>query len=162
MQSIRRSAKSAGIAVALGLGLCASGARAGDDTGPFAAIAGAIGFDTNKSGEQIDYRERPRLVVPPNRDVLPEPRAGEARPASFPVDQGGVRRQGARPYAGNGSANANEPARQNLTQPPGGYRQATKDLSKLQDPDKKGTSWWNPLGAGSPLASIGKNIGLGE
>jgi hypothetical protein len=162
MASIRRPAKIAALA-AVGLGLSALSAvtaRASDDSGPFGAIAGAMGFDQNKSGEQIDYRERPRLVVPPDRNALPAPRGAEARPASFPVDQGGVRRQGSRPTVS--ASAAGEPARETLTQPPSGYRQPTKDLSKLRDPDQKSTSWWNPLNIGNPLSGITKNIGLGE
>ena len=164
MPSTRRPAKIAAVAATLGLGLSAFGsmnARASDDTGTFSAIAGAIGFNVNKSGDQIEYRERPRLVVPPDRNALPEPRASDARPTAFPVDQGGARRQGARAYGG-ASAAAGEPARENLTQPPGGYRQPTKDLSKIRDPDQKTSSWWNPLNLGNPLSGIGKNIGLGE
>ena len=119
-------------------------ARAGsDDTGTFSAIGSAIGITSSDS--KIDYRERPKLVVPPDRKALPEPRAdGEARPPSFPVDQGSARRQGARAVSA-APPSADEPSRENLTQPPYGYRHPSKDLSLVKDSDKKETSWWNPM-----------------
>ena len=117
-------------------------ARAGsDDTGTFSAIGSAIGV-TSSDGT-IDYRERPKLVVPPDRKSLPEPRAGDdARPPSFPVDQGSPRRQGARAVSGQPVA-PDEPSRENLTQPPPAYRHPSKPLSQLKEKEAK--SWWNPM-----------------
>jgi hypothetical protein len=148
MSSLRINARSIGAPVALGavfLVVGAVNARAGnDDAGTFSAIGAAIGVSSG-DGPTIDYRERPKLVVPPDRKSLPEPRAdGEARPPSFPVDQGSARRQGARVVSGQPSS-PDEPSRENLTQPPSGYRHPTKDLSLLRDSSKKEKSWWNPM-----------------
>jgi hypothetical protein len=147
MSSLRINARSIGAPAALGavfLLMGAVNARAGsDDTGTFSAIGAAIGVTSSDGG--IDYRERPKLVVPPDRKSLPEPRAeGEARPPSFPVDQGSARRQGARAVSA-APPSADEPSREKLTQPPYGYRHATKDLSLVKDSDKKPASWWNPM-----------------
>jgi hypothetical protein len=147
MSSLRINARSIGVPAALGavfLLIGAVNARAGsDDTGTFSAIGAAIGVTSSDS--TIDYRERPKLVVPPDRKSLPEPRAeGEGRPPSFPVDQTSARRQGARAVSG-APPSADEPSRENLTQPPYGYRHPSKDLSLVKDSDKKETSWWNPM-----------------
>ncbi|HTO80020.1 MAG TPA: hypothetical protein VMJ31_09640 [Methylocystis sp.] len=154
MSSLRINARSLGAPAALGavfLLIGAVNARAGtDDTGPFSAIGTAIGVTSSEG--TIDYRERAKLVVPPDRKSLPEPRAeGEARPPSFPVDQSSAHRQGARAVSA-APPSADEPAREVLTQPPYGYRHPSKDLSLVKDSDKKEKSWWNPmryLGSGS-------------
>jgi hypothetical protein len=117
------------------------------------AVLGLFGVDTNSSGEKIDYRERPKIVVPPNRQALPEPRSGADRPASWPVDQEGAHRHGARVANGSG-ASADEPARKVLTEPPEGFRRPTKDMSTWKDPSVK-PSWWS-----NPIDSIGKAVGL--
>jgi len=147
MSSLRINARSLGAPAALGavfLLLGAANARAGnDDTGPFSAIGSAIGVTSSEAS--IDYRERPKLVVPPDRKSLPEPRAdGDARPPSFPVDQGSAHRQGARAVSA-APPSAEEPTRETLTQPPYGYRHPSKDLSLVRDSDKKASSWWNPM-----------------
>ncbi len=159
MSSLRINARSIGAPAALGAVLLLIGAvnaRAGsDDTGPFAAIGNAIGVTSNDDSQKIDYRDRPKLVVPPDRKALPEPRAdGDSRPASFPVDQSSSRRQGARAVSGEPTS-ADEPARQNLTQPPYGFRQPNKSLSRLKDREET-KSWWNPtryLGSSSDSAA---------
>src|SRR5208283_630966 len=130
MFSSRINARSIVAPTAFGAALLLIGAvnaRAGsDDTGTFSAIGSAIGV-TSSDGT-IDYRERPKLVVPPDRKSLPEPRAGDdARPPSFPVDQGSPRRQGARAVSGQPVA-PDEPSRENLTQPPPAYRHPSKPL----------------------------------
>jgi hypothetical protein len=137
MSSLRNNARSIGAPAALGavfLLMGAVNARAGsDDTGTFSAIGAAIGVTSSDGG--IDYRERPKLVVPPDRKALPP---------SFPVDQGSARRQGARAVSA-APPSADEPSRENLTQPPYGYRHPSKDLSLVKDSDKKETNWWNPM-----------------
>jgi hypothetical protein len=145
MSSLRINARSIGAPVALGavfLIIGAVNARAGnDDTGTFGAIGAAIGVSSG-DGPTIDYRERPKLVVPPDRKTLPDPRAdGGARPPSFPVDQTSARRQGARVVSGEPTS-PDEPSRENLTQPPYGYRQPTKPLPQVQAKEAK---WWNPM-----------------
>jgi hypothetical protein len=149
MSSLRINARSIGAPAALGvvfLLIGALNARAGsDDTGTFSAIGAAIGVTSSEG--TIDYRERPKLVVPPDRKSLPEPRAeGDARPPSFPVDQTSARRQGARAVSGEPSS-ADEPTRENLTQPPYGYRVPSKNLSPAKQAaiKQEGKSWWNPM-----------------
>jgi hypothetical protein len=135
--------------------LGAAPARASDDASVGGALLGLFGMDSNSSGEKIDYRERPKIVVPPNRTALPEPRAGTDRPASWPVDQEGAHRHGAR-AANSSAANANgdEPPRKLLTEPPEGFRRPTKDMSTWKDPSVKPSFWSNPID------SIGKAVGL--
>jgi hypothetical protein len=135
--------------------LSAAPARASDDTSVGGAVMGLFGMDSNSSGEKIDYRERPKIVVPPNRSALPAPRSAADRPASWPVDQEGAHRHGAR-VANSSGANADEPARKTLTEPPEGFRRPTKDMSTWKDPDAK-PSWWT-----NPIDSIGKAVGLAK
>ncbi len=148
MSSLRINARSIGAPAVLGAVLLLSGAvdaRAGnDDAGPFSAIGSAIGV-TSGDGQTIDYRERPKLVVPPDRKALPEPRADAgARPPSFPVDQGSSRRQGARAVSGEPTS-PDEPARQSLEQPPYGYRQPSKNATGKNWDQQEAKSWWNPM-----------------
>ena len=155
VRNSRRSTLTAIIAVSAALG--AAPARASDDASVGGALLGLFGVDSNSSGEKIDYRERPKIVIPPNRQALPEPRAGADRPASWPVDQEGAHRHGARAANSNsgGGANADEPQRKVLTEPPEGFRRSTKDMSNWKDPSAK-PSWWS-----NPIDSIGKAVGLG-
>ena len=152
---LRRPTLTAIIAASAALGaLGAAPARASDDASVGGALLGLFGVDSNSSGEKIDYRERPKIVVPPNRQALPEPRAGADRPASWPVDQEGAHRPGARAANSSSGANADEPARKVLTEPPEGFRRPTKDMSTWKDPSVK-PSWWS-----NPIDSIGKAVGL--
>ena len=152
---LRRPTLTAIIAASAALGaLGAAPARASDDASVGGALLGLFGVDSNSSGEKIDYRERPKIVVPPNRQALPEPRAGADRPASWPVDQEGAHRHGARAANSSSGANADEPARKVLTEPPDGFRRPTKDMSTWKDPSVK-PSWWS-----NPIDSIGKAVGL--
>ncbi len=153
VRNLRRPILTAIIAASAALGARgAAPALASDDASVGGALLGLFGVDSNSSGEKIDYRERPKIVIPPNRQALPEPRAGADRPASWPVDQEGAHRHGAR--AASSSANADEPARKVLTEPPEGFRRPTKDMSTWKDPSVK-PSWWS-----NPIDSIGKAVGL--
>lgn len=150
-----RIAKSA-IFVAIGLGLSATGVRAADDGSVFGSISGILGWDQNR-GEKIDFRQRPRIVVPPNRQVLPEPSAAAERPPGWPVDKESAQRGGPRVASSSPDLSPDDPKRENLIQPPDGYRHATKDGPSLEDPDaKKG---FNPL---SYIGAFGKNLGFGD
>jgi hypothetical protein len=147
MSSLRINARSIGAPAALGAVLLLSGAvnaHAGnDDAGPFSAIGSAIGVTSSEG--TIDYRERPKLVVPPDRKSLPEPKADAgARPPSFPVDQGSSRRQGARAVSGEPTS-PDEPARQSLEQPPYGYRVPSKNATGKNWDKQEAKSWWNPM-----------------
>lgn len=133
--------------------LGAAPARASDDASVGGALLGLFGVDSNSGGEKIDYRERPKIVVPPNRQALPEPRTAADRPAFWPADQEGAHRHGAR-AANSSGANGDEPPRKVLTEPPEGFRRPTKDMSTWKDPTVK-PSWWS-----NPIDSIGKAVGL--
>jgi len=155
VRNLRRPTLTAIVAASAALGaLGAAPARASDDSSVGGALLGLFGVDSNSSGEKIDYRERPKIVIPPNRQALPEPRAGADRPASWPVDQEGAHRHGARAANSSSGANADEPARKVLTEPPEGFRRPTKDMSTWKDPSVK-PSWWS-----NPIDSIGKAVGL--
>jgi hypothetical protein len=155
VRNLRRPTLTAIIAASAALGaLGAAPALASDDSSVGGALLGLFGVDSNSSGEKIDYRERPKIVIPPNRQALPEPRAGADRPASWPVDQEGAHRHGARAASSSNGANADEPARKVLTEPPEGFRRPTKDMSTWKDPSVK-PSWWS-----NPIDSIGKAVGL--
>jgi hypothetical protein len=149
-----RFVKSAPLA-AVCLGLAAGGAHAADDGSLFNSVSGLFGWGQSQA-EKIDFRERPKIVVPPNRQSLPEPRAADQRPAAWPLDRGSAQRGGPRAANSGNDVSPDDPKRENLTQPPDGYRHATKDLSNWQDPDaKKG---FNPL---AYVGGLGKNLGLG-
>ena len=155
VRNLRRPILTAIFAASAAFGaLGAAPARASDDASVGGALLGLFGVDSNSSGEKIDYRERPKIVIPPNRQALPEPRAGADRPASWPVDQEGAHRHGARAASSSNGANADEPARKVLTEPPEGFRRSTKDMSTWKDPGAK-PSWWS-----NPIDSIGKAVGL--
>jgi hypothetical protein len=136
--SFVRGAKSASfIAVLIVLGL--GPARAADDGSVFNAVGKIFGYDSNQSSEHIDFRERPKLVVPPNRQTLPDAREAQDRPASWPTEKNSAARGGPRVTSSN--ADPADPKRENLTQPPDGYRHASKDLANWQDPDRKPGIW---------------------
>ena len=65
-----------------------SSARAADDgyANVFSSVLGAVGVISTDKTPDIEYRERPPLVLPPN-DALPKPVAsGAARTAAWPQD----------------------------------------------------------------------------
>jgi hypothetical protein len=176
-----------------------------DDQSTLTSVLGVVGVPIEEENEKIDYRERPGLVLPGNRQALPEPQArGDSRPGNWPVDQEVVRRRNAAAAArepapqpglnqnptisaremihGRGEAGerkagdseclnssrrecllmtpeqakaglsetrysataGEEPPRKYLTEPPRGYRQATKDVKATFDPKEK-EDWSNPL-----------------
>jgi hypothetical protein len=85
------------LALLSGLSLLAGPARAFDDKpsaiGALSSVVGIIGGGSSGSDENIDFRERPPLVVPKAMD-LPTPRPGGAtRATNWPQDQDVVRRR---------------------------------------------------------------------
>jgi hypothetical protein len=146
-----RIARAAAAAGFIGAALFSLQALAADDATIGGALMGLVGANPNNSGEKIDYRERAKVVVPPNRQALPAPRPADSHPAAWPVDQENSRRSGAR--VANSSASGDEPARENLTEPPAGYRRPTKDATKIRDPEAKSSGW--------SFDSIKQAIGLG-
>ena len=141
-----KSASIAFLAVGAAIGApSATPARASDDGSTMSAVLGVIGLGSSQNGEKIDYRERPKIVIPPNRQNLPAPRSSaESRPPSWPVDQENSHRQGAR-VANGGAGGPDEPARKTLTEPPEGFRRPTKDMSTWKDPSAKPSFWTNPV-----------------
>jgi hypothetical protein len=70
-------------------------AFAADDKSTFGSLLDMFGVSSDETADKVDYRERSRLVVPPNPQSLPEPRAGEAAGGSWPVDHDVARRRAA-------------------------------------------------------------------
>ncbi len=77
----------AGAALAAGAFGIASPARAADDgyQNVFSSVLTAVGVLTTDKAPDIEYRERPPLVLPPKME-LAKPVKGAAHPASWPKD----------------------------------------------------------------------------
>jgi hypothetical protein len=171
MMKLVRSGRFALLALA-GLAAAANGpAKAADDKSTLSAVGELFGYSSDPTAASIDYRERPKLVLPPRVGELPPPRE-DARPEGWPSDTSTNRKRGSERYArvpnaapvqeerkpgimdrltGGGSAAeasapaAAEPSRRMLTEPPAGYRRPTMDLAKVPDTEPKKSSWWNPM-----------------
>jgi hypothetical protein len=76
LEKVGRGAAAAGAACLVGLCLSAAPARAGDDGAAplWVGLGSVIGFSDDKVQPDIDYRDRPKLVVPPKME-LPTPAA---------------------------------------------------------------------------------------
>lgn len=159
--------------------LQAAPALASDDKSTVSALMEMVGVSSNEGASQIDYSERPRLVLPPRIGELPAPRERAERSGDWPAQLSAERRRNADRYArlpnappeaprqgvlarvmsfGSGAQQApapvvDEPGRRMLSEPPTGYRRPTKDLSKITDTDAKKSSWWNPLSWGRGSAA---------
>ena len=135
-----------------------SPAAAYDDKTTITAVMEMVGASTDEDAAKIDYRERPKVVLPPNRQALPEPQArGDARSSGFPAGPEAARARESGRYARATASQAGvapgaEPSRDLLTEPPSGYRRATQDLSKIREPEEK-SSWTNPIGMLKQTAS---------
>jgi hypothetical protein len=101
MASMRSATACVGVAFSfLGAAFIGSPAMAYDDQSTLLSVLSLIGVYADDESEKIDYRARPQLVLPPNRQSLPDPQTrGDARPASWPVDQDGVRHRSAQAVA---------------------------------------------------------------
>lgn len=105
--SMRRAPACVGLALAL-LGGAAGGAPAlaYDDQSTIMSVLNLVGLSADEENEKITYRDRSKLVLPPNRQALPEPQTrGDTRPGAWPVDQEVARRK-------NAQAAARQPAPQ--------------------------------------------------
>lgn len=93
--SMRRASVCVGVALSFVGGLfVAAPAMAYDDQSTVMSVLGLIGVYSDDEGEKIVYRDRAKLVLPPNRQALPEPQARDnQRPGNWPVDQEIVRRK---------------------------------------------------------------------
>ena len=89
---VRRAA----IAGSLAFGLCAAAvpARAADDgyQNVFASVLTAVGVMSPSKSPDIEYRERPPLVVPP-KSALAAPAEAKPLPAAWPKDPDVVKRR---------------------------------------------------------------------
>lgn len=88
-----------GLAFALAVaatGLTTPAAALDDDgkAGLFDAVTGLIGFGAAKQGPELDYRQRPPLVVPP-KTALPQPAQRGEKSAAWPQDPDVIRRRDA-------------------------------------------------------------------
>ncbi len=154
-------------------------AQAADDKSTIGSVMELVGVSSDPTAASIDYRERPKLVLPPRAGELPSPRESAERPAGWPVDAATTRHRNSDRYARvqgavteerkpgllertlsiGASSDApalDEPGRRMLTEPPAGYRRPTKDASLIADPDARKGDWWNPMtyiNGGSAAAS---------
>lgn len=151
----------AGFAAAL-----AAPAQAADDKSTLSAVGELVGISTDPAANSIDYRERPKLVLPPRLGAapLPAPKAESSRPENWPSNAAAAQKRNSDRYAripnappveeerkpgvfdrfmGKGdsaaatTSTADEPVRRVLTEPPATYRRPTMDLSKLPDKDSE-------------------------
>ncbi len=141
-----------------------------------------VGASSDEGASNIDYSERPKLVLPPSLAELPPPRERAERSGDWPAELSAERRRNVNRFArvpnappeaprqgviarvmsfGSGAQQApapavEEPSRIMLTEPPPGFRRPTQDLNKISDTDAaKKSSWWNPFswGRGNPAAA---------
>ncbi len=80
-----------------GLSICiGSPAQAADDgyANVFSSVLGAVGIVKPDAPAEIEYRERPPLVIPPSIGALPKPASGGTkRTAAWPQDPDVLRRR---------------------------------------------------------------------
>jgi hypothetical protein len=62
------------------------GAKAADDKSTMSAVMELVGVSSDEEVSKIDYSERPKLVLPPSVNGLPEPRTGASRPNGWPAE----------------------------------------------------------------------------
>jgi hypothetical protein len=80
-------------------GMAPGAARAQDsDKGLFGSVLKGLGIGGDS---QIEYRERPPLVVPPTRDLPPPQTSATVRDPNWPVDPNGNRQASEKPKKGN-------------------------------------------------------------
>jgi hypothetical protein len=92
---VRRSGLAFSAACALLLGPAAAPARAGDDGAAplWVGLGSIVGFGGNDKQDPIEYRDRPRLVVPPKIDLPPPAVSPTQGDAAWPVDPDVQRRK---------------------------------------------------------------------
>ncbi len=112
-----------------------------EDTNPLNSVLGFVGMQFDKDKEEIDYRARPPLVVPPKLD-LPQPKVA-ARDPNWPKDPDIEERRHA-------AAAAQRPAPQ-IT-PNTRVEMSSQELaSKSSEAPKDGPSDDCQMGAGTPI-----------
>lgn len=156
----------AGLVVGLNMSIARAGNDDNPDPGSaWNKVMQKLGLSAPPGGDTDSYMERPPLVVPPTRDLPPPATAGPPPVADWPQDAGKPRknRKGKpeivpatavqtpnppfvkKPWYDPTSwfdkeeyANFNgEPVRENLTDPPAGYRIPSPDQPYGISPDKK-------------------------
>jgi hypothetical protein len=98
MMKLARSRRRAAFALAGLAALCGGAARAADDKSTISSVAELFGYSSDPTAASIDYRERPKLVLPPKVGDLPPPREAE-RPAGWPSDTTTTRNRSTDRYA---------------------------------------------------------------
>lgn len=83
---LARSRRRAAFALAGLVAVCGGAARAADDKSTVSAVMELFGYSSDPTAASIDYRERPKLVLPPKIGELPAPRDKVDRPADWPTD----------------------------------------------------------------------------
>jgi hypothetical protein len=84
-------------------------ALAYDDKSTIGSVMELVGISSDPDAKSIDYSERPKLVLPPNRGVLPEPAARGVRPAGWPAEASSERSRNDNRYARVPNAPPDEP-----------------------------------------------------
>jgi len=168
------------------VGASASAARADDDSNPnsWSRFLRNMGLKGSPDGD-INYVERPPLVVPPSRDLPPPAANAVTAPADWPRDPAKPTKRAAKhagvvpetavqtpnpPYekkpwynptgwfSKEEYANFNgEPVRQNLTDPPAGYRVPSPEQPYGINPEKKNN--YKPSSQDFNLGSAGAGGG---
>lgn len=87
----------------------AAPALAYDDKSTISSVMELVGVSSDPDSKSIDYSERPKLVLPPNRDGLPEPAVRSERPAGWPAEASSERSRNANRYARVPNAPPDEP-----------------------------------------------------
>lgn len=137
--------------------LCGPGAAAPawayDDKSTWSSVLETVGVGGDKEAANIDYRERSKLVIPPNRQALPEPRpsGGGASGSAGPVDVESLRRD-----LGPGqSAASNKPGEGEDTPCSGENRKDCWKLVPGQKPIAPASS--GARGSSRPLTDTARN-----
>lgn len=93
MMKLARSPRRAVFAL-VGLAAAFGGpAQAADDKSTVSSVMELFGYSSDPSAASIDYRERPKLVLPPRVGELPPPREGATRPDGWPTDVATARKR---------------------------------------------------------------------
>lgn len=77
----------------------AAPALAVDDKSTITSVMELVGVSSDEDVSKIDYSERPKLVMPPNRDALPAPAARSERPGGWPLEASVERSRNVNRYA---------------------------------------------------------------
>jgi hypothetical protein len=77
--------------------------RAADDKSTLGAVGELVGISSDPSAASIDYRERPKLVLPPRNSraaaPLPTPKAESSRPENWPTNAAAVQHRNSDRFA---------------------------------------------------------------